>query len=61
MINFREVNEDDILKEWLEFREETAFCEMSPQDKNTASILMRLLRKFLRMFLSKIRNMFKNN
>ena len=33
MINFREVNEDDILKEWLEFREETAFCEMSPQDK----------------------------
>jgi RNA polymerase primary sigma factor len=33
MINFREVNENDILKEWLEFREETAFCEMSPQDK----------------------------
>ena len=32
MNNFREVN-DDILKEWLEFREETAFCEMSPQDK----------------------------
>ena len=32
-MNFREVNEDDILKEWLEFREETAFCEMSPQDK----------------------------
>ena len=33
MINFREVNENDILKEWLEFREETAFCEMTPQDK----------------------------
>lgn len=33
MVNFREVNEDDILKEWLDFREETAFCEMSPQDK----------------------------
>ena len=32
MNNFREVNEY-ILKEWLEFREETAFCEMSPQDK----------------------------
>ena len=32
MNNFREVNED-IFKEWLEFREETAFCEMSPQDK----------------------------
>ena len=39
MMNFREVNEDDILKEWLEFREETAFCEMSPQDKNIASVL----------------------
>ena len=33
MINFREVNEKDILQEWLEFREETAFCEMTPQDK----------------------------
>lgn len=32
MNNFREVN-DDIIKEWLEFREETAFCEMSPEDK----------------------------
>ena len=32
MNNFREVN-DDIIKEWLEFREQTAFCEMSPEDK----------------------------
>ena len=32
-MNFREVNEDDILKEWLEYREETAFCALSPQDK----------------------------
>lgn len=32
MNNFREVN-DDIIKEWLEFREETAFCNMTPQDK----------------------------
>ena len=30
--NFREVT-DDIIKEWLEFREETAFCNMTPQDK----------------------------
>lgn len=30
--NFREVN-DDIIKEWLEFREETTFCNMTPQDK----------------------------
>ena len=32
MNNFREVN-DDILKEWLEFREETDFCEMYHKDK----------------------------
>ena len=31
MNNFREVN-DDIIKEWLEFREETVFCNMTPQD-----------------------------
>ena len=30
--NFREVN-DDIIKECLEFREETAFCNMTLQDK----------------------------
>lgn len=32
MNNFKEVN-DDIIKEWLEFREKTAFCNMTPQDK----------------------------
>ncbi|MDO4382150.1 MAG: hypothetical protein Q4C39_03690 [Clostridia bacterium] len=32
-MNFREVNEDDILKEWLDFREESAFCTLSSQDK----------------------------
>ena len=33
MVNFREVNEDDILKECLDFREETTLCMMSSQDK----------------------------
>lgn len=32
MNNFRDVN-DDIINEWLEFRVETAFCNMTPQDK----------------------------
>lgn len=32
MNNFREVN-DDIIKEWLESREETAFYNMTPQNK----------------------------
>ena len=32
MNDLREVK-DDLLKEWIEFREGTAFCEMTPQDK----------------------------
>lgn len=32
MVNFREVNEDDILKEWLEYREETLLCQLSDED-----------------------------
>ena len=32
MKNLREVK-DDLLKEWIDFREETVFCEMSPQNK----------------------------
>lgn len=45
MNNFREVN-DDIINEWLEFREETAFCNMIPQDKNIVFILMNWLKRF---------------
>ena len=48
MINFREVNEDDILKEWLEFREETAFCEMSPQDKKYCICFEEISEKILK-------------
>lgn len=33
MINFREVNDIDMLKEWFEFREKTALCTLSLQDK----------------------------
>ena len=32
MVNFREVN-DDILKEWFDFREETCFCYADKQDR----------------------------
>ena len=61
MINFREVNEDDILKEWLEFREETAFCEMSPQDKKYCICFEEMQRRYLKMYIITIRNMFKSN
>lgn len=33
MINFREVNENDILKEWFDFREETYLCYVDKQDR----------------------------
>ena len=47
MNNFREVN-DDILKEWLMFREETAFCEMSPQDKKYCIYFEEIVEKILK-------------
>ena len=46
MNNFREVN-DDIIKEWLEFREETAFCNMTPQDKKYCIYFDELAEKIL--------------
>ena len=32
MVNFREVNENDILKEWFDFREEIYLCYADRQD-----------------------------
>ena len=46
MNNFREVN-DDIIKEWLEFREETAFCNVTPQDKKYCIYFDELAEKIL--------------
>ena len=46
MNNFREVN-DDIIKEWLEFREETSFCNMTPQDKKYCIYFDELAEKIL--------------
>lgn len=46
MNNFREVN-DDIIKEWLEFREETAFCNMTLQDKKYCIYFDELAEKIL--------------
>lgn len=47
MNNFREVN-DDIIKEWLEFREETAFCNMTPQDKKHTIYFEEVAEKILK-------------
>ena len=46
MNNFREVN-NDIIKDWLEFREETAFCNMTPQDKKYCIYFDELAEKIL--------------
>ena len=48
MVNFREINENDILKEWLEFREETAFCKISPQDKKYCIYFDEIAEKILK-------------
>lgn len=32
MVNFREVNDDAILKDWLMFREDTLLCQLSDED-----------------------------
>ena len=60
MKNLREVK-DDLLKEWLEFREETVFCEMTPQDKKYCIYFDEIAEKILKMFQNRIRNMFKSN
>lgn len=61
MSNFREVNDNDILKEWLEYREETAFCTLSPQDKKYCINFDEISENILKNVLFKIRSMFKNN
>lgn len=33
MNNFREVNEDDILRDWFNFREQEVFCTLTDEDK----------------------------
>ena len=47
MNRFREVN-DDILKEWLDFRDQECFCELTKQDKEHKHEINRLWRYFKR-------------
>ena len=59
MNNFREVN-DDIIKEWLEFREETVFCEMSPEDKKHNIYFEEVAEKILKNVPNKNKKYVKN-
>ena len=36
MNNFREVNDNDILKEWLDYREQEVFGSLTEEDKKTS-------------------------
>ena len=47
MNNLREVN-DDILKDWLEFREETFLCQLSDKDYKYSLNFDKFCEKILR-------------
>ena len=59
MANFREVNEDDILKEWLDFREETLLCQLSDEDYKHSLNFDKFLRRFCIMFLRIINSFYR--
>ena len=59
-MNFREVNEDDILKEWLDFREESAFCTLSPQDKKYCINFDEISKNILKNVPSQIKKYVQN-
>lgn len=47
MKNLREVKKNS-LKEWLEFRDETVFCEMTPKDKEYSLYFDEIAEKILK-------------
>ena len=61
MANFREVNEDDILKEWLDFREDTLLCQLSDEDYKHSLNFDKFPRRFCIMFLRIISSLFSLN
>lgn len=60
-MSFRKVNEDDILRNWLTCREDYLLGYVTEDDKNHEIFIDEISEKILKMFLSKIRNMLKNN
>ena len=57
MVNFREVNEYDILKEWLEYREETLLCQLSDEDYKHSLNFDKFFEKIFRI-VSKVNKQF---
>lgn len=48
MNNFREVNEDDILRDWFNFREPEVFCTLTDEDKKHFIYFDEISEKILR-------------
>ena len=61
MVNFWEVNENDILKEWLTFREENILCYLNEEDKKHKLFIDEIYSNVLKMFQMQIKSMLKNN
>lgn len=60
MNNLREVN-DDILKDWLEFREETLCCTLSAEDKKHFVYFDEISERILKNVPEQNKSMLRNN
>ena len=60
MNNFREVN-DDILREWILFREDILSSITCDEDRKHWVYFDEISEKILKMYQRKIKSMFKNN
>lgn len=60
-MSFKKVNENNILSDLLSAKEDCLLGYLQRKIKNILFLLIRFLKKFKKMFLNKIRNMFKNS
>lgn len=61
MVNFREVNDNDILKEWLDYREQEVFGSLTDKDKKHHIYFDEIAENILKNVPKKVKNMLRNN
>ena len=61
MVNFREVNDNDILKEWLDYREQEVFGSLTEEDKKHHIYFDEIVENILRNIPKQSQNMLRNN
>ena len=61
MVNFREVNDSDILKEWLDYREQEVFGSLTEEDKKHHIYFDEIVENILRNIPKQSQNMLRNN